>query len=134
MMAPKKRAKRKTKKHDVEQEFYVGLLESESIQRELLEARRSALILIKRLEKALLMREQRIYLEGELRDAIAALSSEIERVMKSLPELPASELRRSAPPVPMPKPAAPKRSPSTAQMSDIDRKLADIDQRLSGLE
>lgn len=131
MMAPKGTA---AKKQDAQGDFYVGLLESESMQRELLEAKKNSLVLLKRIEKAFLLREQRLYLEGELRSAISSLSDEIHRVMENLPELPKEASPKKPSPKQPAKPAAKTTKPDTKQMSEIDRKLAEIDKRLAGLE
>lgn len=117
-----------------EQQFYVGLMDSERTQRELLEAKKNALILLKRFEKAMLLREQRLYLEGELRSAIGELSDEIHGVMSSFPDLPPEE-----PPAPKPKPKQKQKQVEKApkpegKMSELDRKLAEIDKRISQLE
>lgn len=114
------------------QDFYVGLLDSEHMQRELLEARKNALILLKRFQKAVLLREQRLYLEGEIRSAIKDLSSEIHEVMASFPDLPPEEIKKPEPKKPAPKKAAVK--PAPKKMNELDRKLAEIDKRLSELE
>jgi hypothetical protein len=129
MMASKKAGKTQ----EAPNEFYVGLLESESMQRELLEARKNALVLLKRLEKAILIREQRLYLEGELRSAISTLSDEIGKVMSNLPDLPAERPKPNKPkPADKDEPSA-KPKPEPKQLSELDRKLAEIDKRLSDL-
>lgn len=125
-------AAKKSAKNETDDGFYVGLLESESMQRELLESRKNALVLLKRIEKALLLREQRMYLEGELKGAVSQLSDEIHRVVEHLPELPKEKPKEA----PKPKVEAPKSAPKPEpkQMSEIDRKLAEIDKRLADLE
>lgn len=131
-MPPNAKPKKAAAKPSKERELYVGLLESESMQRELLEARKNALVLLKRMEKLVLLREQRLYVEGELRSAILALASQIHGVMASLPELPAEhEAKASA----KAKPAAPARTgPDRHALTELDRKLAEIDKRLADLE
>jgi hypothetical protein len=132
MMASKKSAKASAAKHDSAKELYVGLIESEPMRRDLLETRKDALILLKRVEKTLLMREQRIYLEGELRKAVAQLSDEIDSVMSDLPELPKEPApKKSDTPE---APSVTKAPKDTKQLSEIDRKLAEIDKRLADLQ
>ena len=130
-MAPKKG--KGSRKQDASNEFYVGLLESESMQRELLEARKNALVLLKRIEKAILLREQRLYLEGELRGVISTLSDEISKVMGNLPDLPAEKPKKVEMPKAPVKQAPVRKAPEPKHLSEIDRKLAEIDKRLSDL-
>ena len=128
MMAPKKEG---SKKQDSANEFYVGLLESELMQRELLEARKNALVVLKRIEKAVLLREQRMYIEAELRSVVGTLSEEISKVMSQLPDMPVEKPKKAEAPKAEkkeePKPPEPK------QLSELDRKLAEIDKRLADL-
>lgn len=132
-MAPKQKPKKpaKTAATADGRELYVGLIESEAMQRELLEARKNALVLLKRFEKLVLLREQRLYVEGELKSSILELSKQIDGVMSSLPELPAEKQAAPRAAKSAPK-SAPKPGPHA--MSEIDRKLADIDARLADLE
>lgn len=103
-----------SKKLKEEEQFYVGVKDYKDVRKKILESEKNALIMLQGFQKNIIMKEQRMMLENELKKVIQDLTKGISDFEATMPRVPKQFEEHHEPEN---KPEAPKEIPKEKPLS-----------------